>query len=138
MLTVLVLIAGRSGNAGAGQAALRGLVRFSAIGVRVVGVLLASGLVNSWFLVGRARLGRVLTTPYGRLLLAKLALFGFMLALAAVNRYWLTPQLERAHATDGARSFQPVIRSILTETAFALLVLGLVSWLGTLSPPIDA
>ena len=139
VLAVLAIVAGRPGAAtGASRDLLTGLVRFSAIGVSVVGILVASGLVNSWLLVGPKGVGRVLTTPYGQLLLAKLALFGIMLGLAAANRYRHTPQLERALGTDGgANSIAPVIRSILTETALAILVLALVSWLGTLSPPID-
>lgn len=138
MLAALAVIAGRASTYDARRDALTGLVRFSAIGVGVVGVLVASGLVNSWLLVGPAGLSRILTTAYGQLLLAKLALFAVMLGLAAANRYRLTPRLERALATDaGAKAMAPVIGSILTETALAFLVLGLVSWLGTLSPPVD-
>lgn len=139
VLTILVCRASRAGaGGGGGQDALTGLVRFSAIGLGVVGVLVASGLVNGWLLVGPTGLRRVLTTPYGLLLLTKLVLFGMMLALAALNRYRLIPQLEPAlRADSGPKSFEPVVRSILAETALAILVLGLVSWLGTLSPPID-
>ncbi len=138
VLTILVFLAGRPGASGAGQDALTGLVRFSAIGVGIVVVLTATGLVNSWLLVGRAGLGRLMTTPYGQLLLAKLVLFGLMLGLAAANRYRLTPQLEGALKADsGAAPFQPVVRSIITETFLAIVVLAVVSWLGTLSPPID-
>ena len=139
VMAVLAWIAGRPDAAHrAGQDALAGLVRFSAIGLGVVGVLTASGLVNSWLLIGAAGLGRVLTTAYGQTLVAKLVLFGLMLALAAANRYRITPQLQRALEGDaGARHFRPVLASILTETGLAVLVLGLVSWLGTLSPTID-
>lgn len=137
-LAILASIASRpSAAADAGKDALKGLVRFSAIGVGVVGVLVASGLVNSWLLVGPAGLGRLLTTLYGQLLLAKLALFGLMLALAAANRYRHTPRLERALKDGGSRPFAPLVRSILIETTIAIAVLAVVSWLGTLSPPID-
>ena len=111
---------------------------FSAVGVSVVGVLVASGLVNTWMLVGPTGIGRILTSPYGQLLLAKLGLFGLMLALAAANRYRLTPQLDRALASNtGVHAAAPVIRSVLAETTLAFLVLVLVSWLGMLSPPVD-
>ena len=139
VLAVLVLIAVRIPLAAeAGRAVLTGLVRFSGIGVAVVAVLVASGLANSWFLVGVGGLGGLLTTPYGQLLLVKLALFGLMIALAAANRYGLTPQLDRA-MQDGASTtlYRPVVASVLTETTLAVLVLATVSWLGTLSPPID-
>src|SRR3546814_15114753 len=47
-------------------------------------------------IVGAENLGRSLGSPYGQLLLAKLALFGLMLALAAANRWQLTPALAAA------------------------------------------
>lgn len=139
-LAVMVWIASRGPGAGARQDTLNGLVRFSGIGVTVVAVLVASGLANSWFLVGVDGLGRMLTTPYGRLLLAKLALFGLMLGLAAANRYRLTPRLARALRDNGAAdgtAYGPIVASVLTETALAVAVLALVSWMGTLSPPMD-
>jgi putative copper resistance protein D len=139
VLSVLVLVAARNPPAAEpGRAALTGLVRFSTIGVGVVAVLVASGLVNSWFQVGPGGLGRLLTTHYGQLLLVKIALFGLMLALAAVNRYRLTPRLDRTLQDDAhAAPYRPVVASVLTETALAVLVLVAVSWLGALPPPID-
>jgi copper resistance protein D len=46
-------------------------------------VLIASGLINSWYLVGA--FAALLGTLYGRLLLVKLSLFFGMLVLAAAN-----------------------------------------------------
>jgi copper resistance protein D len=136
-LTALLVLASR--NPGAGRAALTGLVRFSGIGLAVVAVLIASGLVNSWLLVGPAAVPRMLTSPYGQLLIAKLALFAVMLALAAANRYRHAPRLERALQGAGAdaATIRPVLASVLTETGLAVAVLILVSWLGTLAPPIE-
>lgn len=139
-LVLLVWFARREGSATQGPDALLGLVRFSGIGAAVVAALVASGLANSWFLVGPNGLGRMLSSPYGLLLLVKLMFFGAMLILAAANRYRHTPQLERALQSgqlDG-RALRPVLASVVTETGLAVAVLVLVSWLGTLSPPIDA
>lgn len=135
-----LLLAARKSPSAAGSAAVTGLVRFSAIGVAVVAVLVASGLVNSWFLVGPGGLVALPSTAYGRLLLAKLALFGLMLALAALNRYRHTPDVERALQVPqaGGAAFRPVLVSVLIESGLALGVLCLVSWMGTLSPTIDA
>lgn len=135
----LVALASRSGG-GAGRDALTGLVRFSGIGVAVVAVLVGSGLVNSWFLIGPQGLGRMLTSYYGQLLVMKLALFGLMLVLAAANRYRHTPRLAFAlqNVEAGGAPFRQVVASVVTETALAVAVLALVSWLGTLSPTIDA
>ena len=59
-----------------------------------------------------------------------------MLALAAANRFRLTPDL--GAALDGGGSRAPELgalrRSLLIETALSLGVLGLVAWLGTLAP----
>jgi putative copper export protein len=48
-------------------------------------------LINSWFLVGSV--SSLLTTLYGQILLAKVAFFAAMLALAAANRFWLVPRM---------------------------------------------
>jgi len=116
------------------HAALR---RFSQIGIPLVAVLVLTGLANSWYLVGVDRIAALATTPYGRVLLAKLALFAGMLVLAARNRTRHTPALaaELAGAPPGPASVVRLRRSILTETALGLGVLGAVAWLGTLAPP---
>jgi len=97
-----------------------------------------SGLINSWFMVGINRVADLWTTPYGKVLIGKLVVFLGMLALAASNRYFLTPRLGQAMKTDSSRSdaLSALRRSILLETLAALVVLGLVAWLGTLAPPI--
>ena len=109
---------------------------FSGVGSGLVAVLVASGVVNSWFLVGPARISGLWTTPYGQLLSLKLVLFTGMLALAATNRLRLTPAL--GAAIDGGQASGPALdalrRSLFLETALSFLVLGLVAWLGTLAP----
>jgi putative copper resistance protein D len=117
-----------------------GLNRFSAIGILVVAVLLLSGLVNSWFLIGPVAWRTMLSTLYGRLLLIKVILFAVMLALATVNRLRLAPKLQGAERDpDTASPVRGALRAtLLTETALAMLVLGLVAVLGTLEPPISS
>ena len=115
------------------HAALHG---FSGIGSGLVAVLVATGLINSWFVLGLAGLPSLLTMPYGQLLSLKLVLFLVMLALAAANRFHLTPRLGQALAS-GATS-QPISalrRSLIWETGTSIAVLGLVAWFGTLAPP---
>lgn len=106
------------------------LAQFSGTGTAAVVALVATGLINPGFLAS-------LSTPYGRLLLAKLGMFGCMLMLAAVNRFWLTPRLALAlHSGTGLGAATGLLRaSMLIETALALLVLLSVAWLGTLAPP---
>lgn len=117
------------------QAAASALGAFSRIGPLVVAALVISGAINGWFIVGFAGLAGLPHTLYGQLLIVKLALFALMLALAAANRYVLTPRLEQATATGAAQGGdRAALISLITETLLALAVLGLVSWLGTLSP----
>lgn len=116
------------------HAALHG---FAGLGTLAVGLLTATGLVNAWFLVGPDRLGALVTTAYGALLVAKLVVFGAMLALAASNRFVLTPGLAAALKTaEGpALAVARLRRSLLLESALAVLLLMLVAVMGTLAPP---
>ncbi|MBT9470787.1 MAG: copper homeostasis membrane protein CopD [Phenylobacterium sp.] len=114
----------------------RALEGFSGIGSAVVAVLLATGLANSWFLVGPSHVKDLIQTPYGRVLLAKVALFGVMLGFAAINRFQLTPRFGGALGTGipTSEAVAALRRSVALESAAAFLVLGLVSVLGTLAP----
>jgi putative copper resistance protein D len=59
-----------------------------------------------------------------------------MLSLAALNRFVLTPRLQRALVgMDPASALVALRRSLLVESAAGFSVLILVSWLGTLAPP---
>lgn len=111
------------------------LAAFSGIGSAVVAVIVATGLVNSWFLVGPSHIWRVGASPYGQLLLVKLGLFVGMLGLAAANRFVHTPNLERGlTAADPRSALAALRRSVFLETAAAAAILVLVSILGTLAP----
>jgi len=104
--------------------------RFSAFAVIVVGVLLLTGLSNTWFLVGS--LPRLLGTTYGQLLLLKVALVIAMVAVAAVNRLVLMPRLRD---TAGAAGVLSRLRSNgLIEIALGLIILAVVGALGTTPP----
>lgn len=120
------------------QALHGALAGFSGVGSAVVAILVLSGLVNSWFLVGPQGLARLATTGWGVLMLAKLAVFAAMLGLAAVNRFRLTPALAAGAADGDAAALGGLRRSIALETAAAVLVLALVAALGTLAPPAAA
>jgi len=112
------------------------LAGFSSVGSGLVAVLVASGLVNSWFLVGPSGWPALAETAYGRLLLLKLVLFAAMVALAAANRFRLTPALRTALA-DPTRTDSAVValrRSLWLELGAALAVVALVAWLGRLAP----
>jgi copper resistance protein D len=113
------------------------LLRFSSMGYVAVATLVASGLINSWFLVGSV--SSLLTTLYGQILLAKAAFFAAMLALAAANRFWLVPRMIETRA---GRSGEPAVwlarlrYHVLGEQFLGLMVLLAVSVLGTMRPAI--
>ncbi len=110
------------------------LAGFSGVGSVIVGLIVATGLVNSWTVIGLSNVGAMFTTVYGWLFIAKLALFGAMLALAAANRFRLTPALERA-AGEPSRQLKALRTSLAVETFSAVSILALVAWLGLLAPP---
>jgi len=102
----------------------------------VVAALIASGLINAWFLVGSV--GKLATTPYGQLLLLKLGLFFGMLALAALNRFHLVPSLVAAQENGEslASSLRRLRWSVRGEQVLGLLIVLIVSELGTMQPAI--
>jgi putative copper export protein/mono/diheme cytochrome c family protein/peroxiredoxin len=102
--------------------------RFSTLGVVCVGALVLSGLANAWYLVGSVP--ALVGTGYGRLLLAKLAVFAAMVTLAAVNRLVLTPLLQR----HDARALRFLRRNATAEIAAGLVVVAIVGALGTTIP----
>lgn len=114
----------------------RALAGFATAGTIIVGLIIVTGLVNSYVLVGPQNVLGLAESDYGRLLLIKLALFAIMLGLAAGNRFRLTPALGREVGGEGsAEAVVRLQRSLWIETALGVLILGLVAWLGTLPPP---
>jgi len=112
------------------------LDRFSTVGTAVVVLIAGSGLVNAFILVGPSHIPALGNSVYGRVLIAKLALFGAMLVLAALNRFRLTPALGRTLDAASAEPAMGSLRlSLALETGAAIGILALVAWLGTLEPP---
>jgi putative copper resistance protein D len=110
-------------------------MRFSVLGMVAVATLLSTGLVNAWILVGS--LDALIGTEYGRLLILKLCLFAVMLAFAAVNRLWLTPQLlSSSESAPVPGSLRLLTRNSVIEIALGLAIYGIVGILGTLHPAI--
>jgi putative copper resistance protein D len=114
------------------------LAGFSGIGPGVVAMLVITGIVNSLFLIGPQNAVSLWRKAYGLTLLIKLALFALMFALAAVNRYRLTPRLamaaDRGSTEQALRAFKGTIAA---ETALAVLGLAAVALMGVLPTPTD-
>ena len=107
--------------------------RFSILGIVSVATLVTTGLVNSWILVGSFH--ALLATEYGQILLLKLVVFASMLALAAVNRFFLTPRLAVASGKE-CQAARQLLRNSVVEIALGFCVLAIVGMLGTLHPAI--
>jgi putative copper resistance protein D len=108
------------------------LPHFSQIGYVAVALLAITGTVNSVMLVGS--LGAFVTTPYGRLLAVKIALFLAMVGLALGNRFRLMARLRGPQ--DATVPLRTLARSVLFEQMIGLAILAVVSVLGTW-PPAD-
>jgi putative copper resistance protein D len=110
------------------------LRRFSSLGLIVVATLVATGALNTYFMLGS--FGALFAGDYGRVLMAKLGLFIVMVAFAAVNRLILTPGLGSA-AADPARAVHAARRihlNALIEIGVGITIIALVGWLGIIAP----
>jgi len=108
-------------------------LRFSTFGITNVALLLFTGIINSWYLVGSVT--SLVETGYGRLLLMKIACFLGMVGIAAVNRMRLTPRLVKnasmAAAQDARRRLQ---HNAAIEASMGAVIIVIVAVLGTLPP----
>jgi len=136
LLLARLLIAGRRERAPAGRSCeLEVIHRFSSLGLISVATLSVSGLFQAWLLIGSWR--GLAGTGYGQLLSVKLALFGAMLVLAAINRLWLSPQLlSVAQGRPQPHMARRLTRNTLIEFALGLAVFAIVGALGLQHPAI--
>jgi putative copper resistance protein D len=130
----LLLRAGRRYHASAwAKLELDAVRRFSSLGIASVAVLIVSGIINAWILVGSLR--GLVVNAYGWLLMIKLAVFAAMLAFAAVNRFYLTPELASQPGGEAhGEALRLLTRNTQIEIALGLVVFAIVAVLGTLHP----
>jgi len=107
------------------------LLRFSRMGYVTVALVGLTGIVNTAILVGSV--SGLIGTPYGCLLLVKIALFLLMVVLAIINRFVLVPRI----AQEGKPMAGGVALrwTIGIEQALGLAIIAVVSMLGTWPPP---
>jgi copper resistance protein D len=112
-------------------------LRFSTLGLVSVATLLVTGTINTWYLVGS--IPALVGTYYGQLLLAKIALFVAMVAIAAVNRLRFTPRL--VHGASGYATQDAILqlrRNAAIEALAGAAIICIVAVLGTEPPAIHA
>jgi putative copper resistance protein D len=101
---------------------------FSRVAVLAVMLAIGSGLVSILYVVLTA--GGVMGPDYLRALYTKLSLVGALLAVAGLNRIWLTPRIVgKPQATLRALRV-----AIAVEQGVAVALVGAVAWLGQLDP----
>jgi putative copper resistance protein D len=138
LVPLIVLFAAAAGADDASLAMARtATTRFSILGIVSVGTLLATGIVNTYYLAGSVP--ALLHTDYGRLLLIKIALFLAMVAIATVNRLRLTPQLlQQASIAASRDALRQLRRNAAIEALVGAIVIAIVAALGTMPPAIHA
>jgi len=113
-----------------GECAIPVLRRFSTLSLSCVGVLIVSGISNSWLLVGSIH--ALFTTRYGWLLLVKLTLFGVLVVFGARNRFVIKTKLTRVLV--GSDLLAQLRRNVICEVCLALAVVAIVACLGVTPP----
>ena len=111
------------------------VVRFSAVALAAVGVLVVTGVYRA---LAEVELGEVLDSGYGRALLVKLAIFAVLLVGGAYNRMVVHPRLERAALgldPDDRGAVAALRTSVRAELVLAAGVLVSVAVLISLPPP---
>ncbi|SEH70871.1 putative copper resistance protein D [Rhizobium tibeticum] len=102
------------------------LMRFSTAGHVAVAVVIATGIINTFLIIGSPPLNWRL--DYQFLLSVKIVIVFVLVALAITNRYILVPRLARSP------SLQLLKWATGAEMVLGLAVLGLVSVFGTMPP----
>ena len=106
------------------------LGRFSRMAAYAVGLVLAGGIGLSILLVGTV--DALFGTPYGWVILAKIALFAPMVGLGAFNRYRLLPRtVEEPEPTQAIRR---IVGNVRFETGIGIAVLVLAGLLTSMTP----
>jgi putative copper resistance protein D len=103
--------------------------RFSTLGVVSVTILAATATFQGWVLAGGLR--GFTGTAYGAVLLIKAALFAGLIALAAHNRFRLTPALARP---DGELARRALVQNIAVDMVIGLCVVLAAGVLSSLEP----
>jgi copper transport protein len=122
----LLIAAVRAGPAGE---AYRLLARFSAQAVVVVIVILTLGVAIALVQIGHVAM--LWQTPYGIVLMGKLAAVALLLAVAAHNKWHATPLL----AGGGASAQRAFLRAIAAEYVLFAAIVGFTAALGQIEPP---
>jgi copper transport protein len=112
------------------------LTRFSTWAAASLGVLVSAGVILTWRIV--QSWDNLWHSPFGHLLLVKVALVALAGSIAAVNRLVLLPKARAAVGHDEQRrSHRPVRRAIVAEAVLIVGVLVVTGFLVDRSPQVE-
>jgi putative copper resistance protein D len=106
------------------------LRRFSRLAIVAMSVILVSGTLLTWYLVGNV--SSLIGTEYGHLLILKLALLGGVFVIAGGLQRQLLPMLEVKPSDPTFRSYANRVK---LETVVAVLIVVVASDMAGLAPP---
>ncbi|MGH6822907.1 MAG: CopD family protein, partial [Methylocella sp.] len=106
------------------------LRRFSQLATVAMGVLLVTGVLLTWYLVGN--FPGIIGTEYGRLLVVKLSLLGGVLFIAGGLQRQFLPMLEVKPSDSIILSYA---KRVKLETVLAVLIIVVASDMASLAPP---
>jgi copper transport protein len=114
------------------------LARFSTLALAMVVLVMATGLIQAYVYV--RHLEDLVTTGYGRAVLAKFLLVLAVLGPAAYNRRSLVPRLRRIAELGGSPGLPGVLlrRALRAELALLAVVIGVTAALAGYAPPVSA
>ncbi len=130
LVLTLPSLAGRAGDAA------EVLTRFSGVAAGVLGLLVVSGTLLAWRIIGSW--SGLVGTTYGRLLIIKLCVVAVAVAVALWNRTRLLPRARDAvgHA-ETQRAAGVVRRAVRLEAVLLVAVLGVTGFLTNQSPGVE-
>jgi copper transport protein len=114
------------------------LARFSTVALAMVALIMATGLIQAYVYVRHP--GDLISTGYGRAVLAKFLLLLVVMGVAAYNRRSSVPQLN-AIAERGESPGTPGVllrRALRAEVALLAVVIGVTAALASYAPPVSA
>jgi putative copper resistance protein D len=98
--------------------------------VASVAILAATGLINSWFMVGSVK--NLWLTEYGKVLSIKIVCFVIMAGIGAINLLRLKPRL--GVDAEGPGVAARMQRNVVGELVLAGVIIAVVGVLGLLPP----
>ncbi|HEX3360349.1 MAG TPA: CopD family protein [Solirubrobacterales bacterium] len=142
LATVLLVLPAATRSAAApadrGRLLAGPLGRFSALALAMVALIMATGLIQAYVYV--RHLGDLLSTGYGRAVLAKFLLLLAVIAIAAYNRQTVMPRLRRVAELGESPGLPGVLlrRALRGEVALLAVVIGVTAALASYAPPVSA